>query len=108
MPDYPYRATVIVPVYNVETYLRGCLDSLTAQTMPEGDFEVLLLNDGSTDSSESICEEYCSEHAGFRLRSKENEGLSTTRNLGLELAEGKYIFFLDSDDRLAGHPSERH
>ena len=101
MPEYPYRATVIVPVYNVEAYLRGCLDSLTAQTMPGKDFEVLMLNDGSTDQSESICEEYCGVHANFKLRSKENEGLSATRNLGLELAEGKYIFFLDSDDRLA-------
>ena len=58
MPDYPYRATVIVPVYNVEVYLRGCLDSLTAQTMPDEDYQVLMINDGSTDQSESICKEF--------------------------------------------------
>ena len=95
-----YRASVLIPVYNVERFLRPCLDSLAAQTIGFENIEVVLVNDGSTDNSESICREYADKYDNVSLYSKENEGLSKTRNYGLARCHGKYIFFLDSDDRL--------
>lgn len=100
MTDFKYRVSVIVPVYNVEKYLKKCLDSLVAQTMPSSDFEVLLVNDGSTDSSLQICEEYAKSNNIFKIFTKENEGLSATRNLAVSNAHGKYMLYLDSDDRI--------
>lgn len=98
MPDY--KATVLIPVYNVEKYLRSCIDSLIEQTIGFDRIEVLLINDGSTDGSEKICKEYAETYENVILYSKENEGLSKTRNYGLSRSHGKYIFFLDSDDKL--------
>ncbi|MGN0549755.1 MAG: glycosyltransferase family A protein [Acutalibacteraceae bacterium] len=98
MPEY--KATVLVPVYNVEKFLRGCLQSLTEQTIGFENIEVVLVNDGSTDNSEAICREFAEKYDNVFLYSKENEGLSKTRNYGLARSHGKYIFFLDSDDRL--------
>lgn len=98
MPDF--RASVIIPVYNVEKYLRGCLDSLKKQTIGFEKLEIILVNDGSTDGSEAICREYADLHKNIAFFSKENEGLSKTRNYALARAHGKYIFFLDSDDML--------
>ena len=92
------KVSVIVPVYNVEEYLALCLDSLAAQTFPKEEMEVLLINDGSPDNCPSICEQYAAKYSWIRYFSKENEGLSTTRNYGLARAEGKYLMFLDSDD----------
>ncbi len=98
MPEY--KATVIIPVYNVEKYVESCLISLTEQTIGFGNIEVLLVNDGSTDGSEAICKNFADRYKNIVLYSKENEGLSKTRNYALLRANGKYIFFLDSDDRL--------
>lgn len=98
MPEY--KATVIVPVYNVERFLRGCLKSLTEQTIGFENIEVVLVNDGSTDNSEAVCREFADKYDNVFLYSKENEGLSKTRNYGLARSHGKYIFFLDSDDKL--------
>ena len=98
MPEY--KATVLVPVYNVEKFLRGCLQSLTEQTIGFENIEVVLVNDGSTDNSEAICREFADKYDNVLLYSKENEGLSKTRNYGLARSHGKYIFFLDSDDKL--------
>lgn len=98
MPEY--KATVLVPVYNVEKFLRGCLQSLTEQTIGFENIEVVLVNDGSTDNSEAICREFVDKYDNVFLYSKENEGLSKTRNYGLARSHGKYIFFLDSDDKL--------
>lgn len=98
MPEY--KATVIVPVYNVERFLRGCLKSLTEQTIGFENIEVVLVNDGSTDNSEAVCREFADKYDNVFLYSKENEGLSKTRNYGLARSHGKYIFFLDSDDNL--------
>ena len=88
--------SVIIPVYNVEKYLRQCLDSVLAQTYTK--YEVLLIDDGSTDSSADICREYCKKDSRFKLYQKQNGGASSARNLGLENASGDYLFFLDSDD----------
>lgn len=100
MADFEYLASVIVPVYNVEKYLQGCLESLLNQTVDFSKLQVLLINDGSKDSSEEICKSYAEKYDNIFLFTKENEGLSGTRNFGLSKATGKYIFYLDSDDTL--------
>lgn len=88
--------TIIVPVYNTEKLLRRCVDSLVSQTWPY--VEILLINDGSTDSSGMICDEYGIAYEQVKVVHKKNEGVSSTRNLGIDLAQGKYILFVDSDD----------
>lgn len=88
--------SIIIPVYNVEKYLRECLDSVLAQTFC--DYEVIMTNDGSTDNSGSICDEYARRDSRFRTIHKANGGLSSARNAALDIARGEYIFFLDSDD----------
>ena len=90
------KVSVIVPVYNVEKYLRKCLDSLVNQTMT--DYEVIVVNDGSTDTSESIINEYIGKYPVIKAFKKENGGMSSARNTGLKYATGKYIAFVDSDD----------
>lgn len=99
--EFKYKISVIVPIYNVEEYLETCLDSLVRQTINKDDLEVLLINDGSPDNSEAICKRYCEKYPFFKLFSKENEGLSKTRNFGIKHAQGKYIAYLDSDDTLS-------
>ena len=98
MNKYQYKVSVVVPVYNVSEYLRGCLDSLLNQTMEQKDMEILLINDGSTDNSLDICQEYAEQYDVFKVFSKQNEGLSATRNFGIKCAKGKYIMYIDSDD----------
>ena len=98
MKKFEYKVSVIVPVYNVSEYLEKCLDSLLAQTMDKDQMEILLINDGSTDNSFEICRDYAAIDSVFKLFSKENEGLSATRNFGIERAKGKYLMYLDSDD----------
>lgn len=88
--------SVIVPVYNVEKYLHRCIDSILAQTY--SDFELLLIDDGSKDSSGEICDEYAAKDSRVRVFHKENGGVSSARNLGLENAKGEYVTFCDSDD----------
>lgn len=89
--------SVIVPVYNVEKYLRKCLDSLVNQTFH--DLEIIVMNDGSSDSSQNIIDEYvASDPDRIKAFHKENGGLSDARNYGMERAQGKYFGFIDSDD----------
>lgn len=90
------QVSIIVPVYNVEPYLRQCLDSILGQTFTN--FEVLLVNDGSPDSSGDICREYVEKDSRFHYFEKENGGLSDARNYGIERAQGEYLTFIDSDD----------
>ena len=90
--------SIIVPIYNVENYLRQCLDSIQNQTYQN--FECLLINDGSPDNSADICREYVAKDARFRYFEKENGGLSSARNFGIECSTGAYITFVDSDDWL--------
>ena len=91
--------SIIVPIYNVEKYLRMCLDSIEHQTY--SNIEVLLINDGSPDSSDEICQEYVARDSRFRYFEKENGGLSDARNYGIERSNGKYLTFVDSDDWLS-------
>lgn len=88
--------SVIIPVYNVEKYLRECLDSVVNQSFQ--DKEIILVDDGSTDSSYLICEEYASRFPFIRIVQKANGGLSSARNRGIEESSGEWLIFLDSDD----------
>ena len=88
--------SIIVPIYNVENYLRHCLESIQNQTYQN--FECLLINDGSSDNSAEICREYVEKDSRFRYFEKENGGVSSARNLGIERSKGQYITFIDSDD----------
>lgn len=90
--------SIIVPIYNVEKYLCKCLDSIIGQTY--NDLQIILINDGSTDNSLSICEKYKNLDNRIELINKENTGASDTRNVGIKNAKGKYIMFVDSDDWL--------
>lgn len=90
------KITAVVPVYNVELYLEECLDSLVSQT--ESFDEIILINDGSTDSSREICEKYSRSCPAMKLINQENKGLAAARNIGMKLATGDYIVFIDSDD----------
>lgn len=96
--DYEGRTliSIIIPIYNVENYLRQCLDSIMGQTYKN--FECLLINDGSPDHSSKICEEFVEKDSRFRYFEKENGGVSSARNLGIEHSKGEYITFIDSDD----------
>lgn len=98
MDDKSPVISIVVPVYNTERYLPACLESIDVQSA--GSFEVILVDDGSTDGSPSICDAYCDEHDGVSVIHKENEGLLAARRDGLREARGLYVLSLDSDDTL--------
>ena len=91
--------SIVVPVYNGERYLRDSLDSLLAQTFR--DFEIICVNDGSTDSSESIINEYLERDSHIRVVNQANAGVASARNTGIENAKGRYLMFCDDDDLFA-------
>lgn len=91
--------SIIVPVYNVEKYLKKCVDSILNQTFK--DFELILVDDGSPDSSGAICDQYAEKDSRVKVIHKKNGGLSDARNAGIEVAKGKYLGFIDSDDYIA-------
>ena len=93
------EVSIIVPVYQVENYIRQCVDSILAQTFT--DFELILVDDGSKDKSGQICDEYAGMDERVRVIHKENGGLSDARNRGLDQAVGNYFMFVDSDDYIA-------
>ncbi len=88
--------SVVVPIYNVEKYLKKCINSIISQTY--SNLEIILVNDGSTDNSKKICNEFAYEDDRILVINKENGGLSSARNSGIEIAKGEYIVFIDSDD----------
>lgn len=90
--------SLIVPIYNVEKYLLTCLTSIANQNYKN--FEALLIDDGSTDSSSIIANNFCKNDLRFKLYRKENAGLSSARNYGLNLVKGEYVYFIDSDDQV--------
>lgn len=97
--------SVIVPVYQAEEYLERCLQSLAHQTLQN--FEVILIDDGSTDGSAAICDDFAKRDRHFRVVHQVNKGIGAVRNLGLEMAEGQYISFVDSDDYIAENMLEQ-
>lgn len=97
--------SVIVPVYNVEKVIEGCLESIQAQTYQ--DYEIILIDDGSIDNSGVICDKYAEDDERYKVIHIENSGVSNARNLGLDMARGKYAMFVDSDDSILTDMFER-
>lgn len=105
MTGCPAKVSLIVPVYNVEKYLGKCLESCRSQTL--NDIEIICIDDGSTDHSGKILDEFAAEDSRVTIIHKENEGLSSARNAGLRVANGEWIMFLDSDDFIEPNACER-
>lgn len=96
--EYTLKLSIVVPVYNVEKYLERCVNSLLHQDLDPSEYEIILVNDGSTDQSYAVAQTLKAQHCNIVLHSQENKGQSAARNVGMELAKGKYIMFVDSDD----------
>ena len=92
------KLSIIVPIYGVDQYLRKCVDSLLAQDLPLSEYEIILVDDESPDTCPQICDEYATAHENIRVIHRENGGLSAARNSGVEIAQGDYLMFVDSDD----------
>ena len=90
------KISVIVPVYNTEKFLNNCIESILNQT--HKNLEVIIIDDGSTDNSPAICDEYAKKDSRVKVIHKENGGVSSARNAGLDIASGEYIGFIDGDD----------
>ena len=88
--------SIIIPVYNAECYIRRCIESVLSQTYKE--IQVILINDGSTDNTLSILEEYSISDSRIQLINKDNSGVSKTRNIGIDISDGEYIGFVDAAD----------
>lgn len=99
--DFEYEISVVIPVYNAEEYLHKCIDSLLSQTVNISKMEIVLIDDGSTDKSPELCDEFAAAHSNIKVYHRENSGVSATRNFGICNSHGKYIMFLDSDDWLS-------
>jgi glycosyltransferase involved in cell wall biosynthesis len=99
------KISVIVPVYNTEQYLHKCIESILSQSFT--DFEVLLINDGSTDKSGELCDEYANKDTRIRVFHKENRGVSSARNTGLDNAKGEFSIHIDSDDWIEEYMLEK-
>ena len=98
--DMENKVSIIVPVYNTKQYIRGCVKSVLKQTY--ANWELILIDDGSSDGSREICRALCEKDKRIRFISQEHKGVSVARNAGLDLAQGESVFFLDSDDLI--HP----
>lgn len=92
------KVSCIIPVYNVENFISECISSVLNQSL--GDIEIIIVDDGSTDSSGEICSEYANKYSNIKYFRKENEGVSIARNTGLSYATGEFVHFLDSDDTI--------
>lgn len=90
--------SIVIPVYKVEQYLNRCVDSVLSQTLE--DLQIILVDDGSPDGCPAICDQYAETDSRIQVVHKKNGGLASARNAGMKLADGKYLFFLDSDDWL--------
>lgn len=95
------KVSVIVPVYNGEKYIKKCLNDLMNQTYKN--YEVIIIDDGSTDNTSEICKLICKKDSRFKYFYQKNSGVSAARNLGLDVLQGEYIVFVDSDDTISVH-----
>ena len=95
------KISIVIPVYNTKDWLPRCLESVVSQGVPEEDYEIVIVNDGSTDGSETVAAEFAAGRPNVRVLSQPNAGLSAARNAGLAAAGGQYVWFVDSDDRIA-------
>lgn len=100
------KISVIIPAYNAEKYLTATLDSVVSQTMSDSDYEIIIVNDGSSDHTADILEKYKNLYSNITVINKENGGPSSARNTGLATANGKYIYFFDADDLLINNALE--
>lgn len=94
------KLSIVVPIYKVEPYLPKCVESLLAQDLPKEDYEIILVDDGSPDRCGEICDAYAARYANVKVVHRKNGGLSAARNTGIEVAQGEYVQFVDSDDYL--------
>ena len=99
------KLSIIIPVYNVEKYLPKCLESILGQSFK--DFEIICVNDGSTDNSLQVLQTYKKQDGRIVIVDKKNEGSGIARNLGLSTARGNYVYFVDSDDWLENYALEK-
>ena len=99
------KLSLIIPIYNIDKYLDKCLNSISTQK--NKDIEIILVNDGSTDKSLSICERYKKKDKRIKIINQENQGLSAARNVGLKYANGEFIWFIDGDDYIEDGSVER-
>lgn len=95
------RLSIVIPMFNAEKYVSRCLDSLINQDISKNIYEIIIINDGSTDNSLNICKEYQRNESNIKIISTKNLGQSSARNIGIEASQGEYIFFADSDDYIA-------
>lgn len=103
--DSVIKFSIIIPVYNVEKFLRECLDSITSQTLKN--FEVICVNDGSTDNSLAILQDYANKDSRFKIISQENQGPGIARNNAIDIAQGQYLLFVDPDDFIEPNTLEK-
>jgi glycosyltransferase involved in cell wall biosynthesis len=101
MKSQPLQLSIVVPVYNAAPYLEDCVRSLLDQDLQASEYEILLINDGSTDDSLRIAEQLCTRSPNVKVISRENRGIGATRNLGLDRSAGEFLWFVDSDDVIA-------
>lgn len=94
------KLSIVVPIYKVEPYLPKCVESLLAQDLPKEDYEIILVDDGSPDRCGEICDAYAARYVNVKVVHRKNGGLSAARNTGIEVAQGEYVQFVDSDDYL--------
>ena len=97
------QLSVIIPIYNTSPYLEKCVQSVLHQNIAQTDYEIILIDDGSTDHSLEICHRFANEHSNIKVLTQSNSGQSVARNRGLDIATGEYILFVDSDDFLEAH-----
>ena len=93
-----YDVSIVIATYNSEEFIPECMNSILKQTHPFKKIEVLFINDGSKDNSSKVCHEYADKYENVKIIDKENGGVSSARNTGIKIAQGKYIMILDADD----------
>lgn len=100
MEDYKYKLSIIIPMYNAEKYIVNCLESILNSDLPTGSYEIIIINDGSSDNGPCIAKEYETRFANIVYLTQENQGQSVARNLGIRACHGEYIWCVDSDDKV--------